>query len=262
MVVGEQKFKINNNLKEFSMKKNILKKGHLIVLLIWISLLSFLFIGCKKSSEIYDANMVYLNHRFMNTPDENDRFQLAIKKYQNKTLDPEPILLLGWIREDRASEIKHLVLGVYDEDCDIQGFMLKEETLDPNGTVNILEEEYPVFVHYPLLLISSSYMIPISVRNYNQRKNDKEWRDYISMNLDALKEMGKMFYDNVLSPNLLEKPINPTELLSEMDIIQKQWEQTLPIVWISNPEPNHINIWIQVYDEAGNRSNIIKLIEN
>jgi hypothetical protein len=40
-----------------------------------------------------------------------------------------------------------------------------------------------------------------------------------------------------------------------------RWEDTLPPVWISIPEPNSVVVSLYVYDKAGYRSNEVRLLD-
>jgi hypothetical protein len=151
---------------------------------------------------------------------------------------------------------------MFDEDKDIQGIVLKEESQDPNGTVNILKEDYPCFIHYPYFTAASSYAIPVSIRKNNQRKGEKLWEDYVSMDLEYLRKQASEYYRRITLPPWSKNALTDfSEIEEEVGKIMSQWEESLPTVWISIPEPNQKTVWIQVYDEAGNRSDFIKLID-
>jgi hypothetical protein len=249
------------------MKKNsLVKKKILCVFLAEFACMSLLITGCKRSSQVIDPNMVFFEkHPFRQTPDVNERFRIALDEYRNKKMDPEPILLhvclMNRGKQDRRENI-YLTLSVYDEDMDLIRFLVREESRDPNGTVHILEEEYPALVHYPNLSIVSTYGIPVSIRNNNQRKDEKHWKDYVSMNFDNLKEQVIKHHERVaLPPSSEEAIVYPSEMMEFWDKIQKQWQESLPSIWMSMPEPNKTNIWIQVYDKAGHKSNIVNLID-
>lgn len=249
------------------MKKNsFVKKKILCILFAEFACMSILTIGCKDSSQVIDANMVFFEkHPFRQISDVNERFHTAIVKYRNKKIDPEPILLFTHLRNRKVfngREEIYLNLDVYDEELDFIGFTIKEESRDPNGAVHILEEEYPAFVHYPNLLIVSTYGIPVSICNNNQRKDEKRWKDYVSMNLDNLKEqVTKHNARLALPPSSDEAIVNPLEMMEFWDNILEQWRESLPTVWISMPEPNNTSVWIQIYDKAGHKSNIVNLID-
>ena len=243
-----------------------MKKKILCILFAEFVCISLLTTGCKRSSQPIDANMVFFErHPFRQSPDVNELFRIALNEYRNKKIDPEPILLFVHLRNlngSKGREEIYINLDVYDEDSDLMGFTVQEESRDPNGTVHILEEEYPALVHYPNLSIVSSCRIPISIRQNNQKKDEKRWKGYLSMNLDNLKEQVTKHHAKLaLPPSSEEAIVNPLEMMEFWDNILKQWQESLPTVWISMPEPNDTSICIQIYDKAGHKSNIVNLIE-
>lgn len=254
------------NFRPIMKKNSIIKNKILGVFLAGLTFLTLFATGCKESSQELDPNILYFeNNPLRKIPDVNERMCLAIDNYQNKKMDPEPILLHAWliihVKQDRRENV-YLNLEVFDEDVDLIGFLVKEESRDPNGTVHTLEEEYPALVHNPSLLVASTYRIPIFIRKNNQRKDEKRWQDYISMNFDNLKEQVAKHHERVtLPPSSKEALVYPIEMMESWDKIRKQWEESLPPVWLSIPEPNNTTIWIQVYDKAGHKSNIVNLID-
>jgi hypothetical protein len=224
------------------MKKII--KRHLIIIcsvLIGVVLLACVTIKIldviitKKAT--HETIMYYLGERFdWHTPDINENYRLALEKYQNNRLDPEPIILFAMLREYPRNYYS-LLVGIFDEDADLLGIIFKEESREPYSTVNTIEEKYPLFVYEPSPNMNKIYRIPVSIRTDNQRKDEKSWEDYLSKDLGYLREQADNYG------------------------IIDQWKETLPIVWISNPEAGDVTVWIQLYDKAGNKSNFVKLIE-
>lgn len=242
------------------------KKIVLCAFLAGVTILSLFFTGCKKfvDDTEYLVNMQYLKERYpFYTPDVNERYNLAIEKYQNKKLDPEPIILVTWLHKRLPGTPDYtLCLGVFDEDKDIQGIVLKEESRDPNGTVNILKEDYPFYIHDPFIDVAATYGFPVSIRKNNQGKDKKLWEDYVSMDFEYLKKQAAEYNRRISLPPWSKDALTDfSEMEEESDKIVSQWKDSLPTVWISIPEPNQKTVWIQVYDKAGNRSDFIKLID-
>jgi hypothetical protein len=243
---------------------NFIKDTNIYIIISELILLNLFTIGCKEKKSEYglDYNMSLLEHPFVKgyQPDIRERFKLAVEKYQNKTIDTEPILLReGWFVQRNKSEEFVLVISVFDEDKDLLGIIVKEETQNTKGTVSILEEEYPVFISYPHILGSDNYKISFSIRKNNQRKDDKLWEAFTLMDFSELKKKGDKYISNVLKP-----PPSVLESFSEIidtkerDALIREWLQTLPPLWISIPDPN-TSVWIQVYDKAGHKSNTVQL---
>ena len=240
-------------LKGITMEQDGLEKQKYLSILFLIFTLTFLFItGCKKNPLFRDPNMYKLedwSRRPWLPPDAKERFNLAIATYKNNTMDPIPILLIAFLSKPIGSEEVNLCVVVLDEDKDIHGFVIKEESQDPNGIVNIFEEDYPAFAHHPGIFGANSYIFPISIRKNGQLKNDKLWNKYLTMDFDAqvkqikVPKSGDWF----------------AEVGEYYDRVYKLWKESLPTIYISIPNYNKLNVRIQVYDKAGNKSNSLKL---
>lgn len=240
-------------LKGVMMEQDGLEKQMYLSILFLIFTLTFLFItGCEENPLFTDPNMDALekwSRRPWLTPDADERFSLAISTYKNNTMDPVPILLVAFLSKPIGSEEVNLGVVVLDEDKDMQGFVIKEESQDPNGTANILTEDYPAFVHHPCIIGVNSYIFPISIRKNGQLKNNKLWTEYLTMDFDAqvkqikVPKSGDWF----------------AEVGEYWDRVYKLWNESLPTIYTSIPDPNELNIWMHVYDKAGNKSNSIKL---
>lgn len=212
--------------------------------------------GCKRYPKFEDSNMVLLEQMSQNSSlsqDIRDRAQQAMTNYTNNKLDPEPHLLFAWLFEDSLGpERNELDIGVIDEDNDLLGFGLKEELRDPNGAVNILEEEYPALVHYQGLATVNVYSIPFFTRTREHRKNEKIWIDYLAIDFDAqMKQTELPHSSGDWFADMEEYSIRTYEL----------WRDSLPPVWVSIPDPNRLTVWAYIYDKAGHKSNSVKLIK-
>jgi hypothetical protein len=234
--------------------KDLSEKNAFIVLLTVSISLTIFTVGCKKSSNVFDANMVlFEEHPFRKIPDVNERIQIAIENYKNKKTEPEPILLsASLINHGQLNDKEnfYIVLDVVDEDMDFYGFIIKDKLTDPNGSIKILEEKYPAFVNYPFLYNVTSCGFPISVRNNSQRKDEQSWKDYLSSDFIDFKNEVINYKENAR--------INPLGGRKERDKILTQWEELLPVIWLSMPNPNN-TVQIQVFDKAGHKSNIVDL---
>jgi hypothetical protein len=217
--------------------------------------LSLWFSGCKRNPTNRDTNMVVLERLSQNSAvsqDVRDRTQKAIANYTNSTIEPEPLLLYASpLIELSGSKRNELRITVIDEDNDLIGFGLKEESREADSAINILEEEYPLFVHYQGLATVNHYSIPFFTRTNEQRKDEEVWSDYLAMDFDAKMKQIKL-------PNKTGDWLS--DMIEYYEEVYKLWEKTLPPVWISIPDPNTLNVWIYVYDKAGHKSNSLRLV--
>ncbi len=140
-------------------------------------------------------------------------------------------------------------LWVFDEDKDLSGFLVREESHGANGTTTVLEERYPAFVHLIPTWIATAYerySVPIRIRDAHQRKDEGQWTDYLSINF------GKLVKEKLPDKSLPDFWYNFWRL----------WEDTVPVAWVSLPEPNQVDVSFCVYDKAGHKSNTVKLLVN
>jgi hypothetical protein len=251
--------------------KNILENKRILgVFLVGFAFLLSLITGCKQSSDDIDPNKVEfeVNMEFFEDltstqfPDIKERAKLAIKKYKNKTIDPDPILLYSTLLQPIGREDVHLLLSVFDEDEDLLGFVVREEIQGPDGIVEILEEKYPVYFNCPFLLVVSYCEFSIVRRETGQKKDEKKWEEFLSTDFSELKKRENEINEILnISPSPGEPFSETQEKWRMIDEIKRQWQESLPLIYISIPEPNHKTVWIRVYDNAGNKSNFVKLID-
>lgn len=104
----------------------------------------------------------------------------ALQKWANERVDPEPILvhLMLLDAEPERGKPFSLGLGVSDEDNDMAGIGVREEHIDSNGQVMVIEEEYPVFGYQS---VGSLQMIRVKIREHGERKNHQVWQEYLDM---------------------------------------------------------------------------------
>jgi hypothetical protein len=126
---------------------------------------------------------------------------------------------------------RYLLLDALDEDKDVVGFGIREEYTDVNGLKTVLTEEYPAFAHQMGSEVLPLRLCPVQIRDAGQRKNEQRWGEYVK---------GEGI--DVSNPRA-------TEL----------WRETFAPVWVSNPEPNKVDVYVYVYDKAGHKSDPLKL---
>ncbi len=181
--------------------------------------------GCKddspKLSDMEKASSHSMRFLLKRSPPYSEQLQKAANLWENGVCDPEPILFDAILAKWDSSDT---VFGIIssDEDNDLQGIIVREK-----HAADIFEETYPVFV-------GGGFQVPIyaggitmaRIRTQNQRKNEELWEQYAAL----AAEVGE------------NEPL-----------------PAAPPLWISIPEPNEVEVWVQLYDKAGNKSNQVKL---
>ena len=244
------------------MRQKNIKKMLLYVFLGGVAFLCLFFIVGQWYLEnivwnkiVFESNLSVLEqYQDSNIPDLRERSLLAIKKYKNKIIDPQPILLYPCLSQAIGTEKTGLYLEIFDEDMDTLGFIIREEVIDSNNILHTLEEEYPVFFNSPYSNVVITPLIPISVRSNNQKKDEQIWEQFLTTDYEYLKEEAARLNDKwyqFFSENILDESLS----------LKNKWKETLPPIWISIPDINDVTVWIQIYDKAGNKSDFIKLID-
>ena len=162
---------------------------------------------------------------------EMQRAQLALLKWENRVLDQEPLLMTALLTKAIGDENVSIGLITFNEDKDIIGFGIMEQCVDANGLKTFLVEEYDAFVHFVMPSVWDLREIPVQIRNSKQRKDNKRWDKYVKGEGIAVNEIRNV----------------------------ERWKETLPPVWISLPDPNRTDVYIYIYDNAGNKSDPIQL---
>jgi len=176
--------------------------------------------------------------------DAKERAQEAMAKYRNAALDPEPVLITATLGKSAGIAQVYLHLVVFDECGDLLGFVVTEQRQDRNGTQSVVEERYPVFAHLLPTGVADVLSIPVGIRDGHQRKDEERWAKYCDMPLSA--HGGESTRGDTGSRS---GPMSATH-----------WEETLPPVWVSLPEPNNVVVSLYVYDRGGYKSNQVRLL--
>ena len=169
------------------------------------------------------------------------RAQEAVERWDNGTLDPEPILLEAWLQEGRRDEYSGrmmyglmgkvsaeapavLNLFVVDEDRDLLGVRIREKYVLPNGIESSYEEIYPAYVGgVDKIAFLGAVCMPAHFRSGNRVKDEQRWQVYVD-------QAGRD---------------------SDSGKIPK------PPLWITAPDPNAVEVLISVYDRQGHESSPI-----
>jgi hypothetical protein len=166
-------------------------------------------------------------------PGVQQRAKLALSKWRNQTVDPEPILFWAVL----GQPVEHpavLWLSFFDEDMDVIGFGIEEHYVDANGIRQLLLEEYPVFAYRHLFVVDAPGLVPVDIREAGQQADIERWRSYIK---------GEGIDVNI--------PMS-----------REYWKETLPSVLVSVPEPNTVDVNVYLYDRAGHKSGQVKLLSD
>jgi len=165
---------------------------------------------------------------WVKSPGARERAKLALSRWQDQDINPEPILLwAGVARPNNA-----IALDFFDEDMDVIGFGTEERYIDANGIRQKLVEEYAAFTHIQWGDVWPLKIVPVHTRDINQRLDKEKWNNYIK-----------------------GEGIDPNTPMS-----QEYWTETLPPVWISIPEPNKIDVHVYVYDRTGLKSEPVEMM--
>ena len=233
------------------MSKIRLPKRHIKELLLFAIIFSLsTFTGCReKSSESKALDpVVYFLRRSIKNPknpvDVKNRAELAISKWENGVVDCKPILVNAVVGKPQEVDKVLLALIIFDEDKDTVGFVIKEEYVNSSGMKTTLEEDYPAYVHCLPFAVLDAHWVAIQIRDKHQQKNEQLWSEYVNTDFEQL----------------VNRYIKSDDFSIESFYPGRFWEDTLPPVWVSIPEPNKVDVWVWVYDKAGNRSDAVKLL--
>lgn len=135
-------------------------------------------------------------------------------------------LFLAAINQATSFTDYHFTLFIYDEDKDLDGFVIKEEHVNDLGQREIIEDTYPLFTHFTPLDIFDTIWFPFHPRTESDRKDEALWG---------------MFLENRMN-------------IAELNI------GDYPPIYISTPDDDKITVWVWLYDKLGNKSNEVKLL--
>jgi len=207
-------------------------------------------LGCKKNSPQSDMSdsVVHVLDRIVNNSvipiEAKKRAESSLLLWKNRVVDKKPILIHAVLEKHKGIDETILTLIIYDEDKDTSGFVISEECLDANDVKSTLQEDYPAYVHNPPPAVADAYWFEVNVRDNHQRKDDKQWKEYTSKSLEEL------------AKNHIQNDPSSEESFEPM----QYWRETIPPIWVSIPEKNNVDVWIHVYDEAGHKSEPVKLL--
>lgn len=149
-----------------------------------------------------------------------DLLSLVLKNLENNISNPDPILFRALLAETKNKDKTCLCLGISEGSRKVVGIGIREKRILSNGENQIIEEEYPA-AEFEDFRIVNEQLIPVVIRKNNNRKNEKEWENYLKFG-----------------------PL-PRELF--------------PKLLVSIPKPGQTEVEIWIYDSAGNKSNVCPL---
>jgi hypothetical protein len=203
-----------------------------------VLLIAIAFSGCGKS-ERADPITAWLGLIEKDIPpraDANDvktRVEEARLLWQNGEKDPEPVIFYAMFISPRPGPYALWVSG-FDEDKDIVGVGIREARIGEDGRRIVREEQYPVYVHIAPFcdeLLRES-VVPIRMRDAGQAMDAQQWANYVRAEPEEAGE----------------------GVFSKTAYWSSNWEETLPPVWVSFPEPNVVDVSVYVYDKADHKS--------
>lgn len=204
-----------------------------VIILLFISIAYFI-VSHSDNGIMNDREIIEDSIKRSGCSDFNDvnyNAELAISKYEKKSIDPEPVFILARIRSVTHRPSAYLDLLTYDEDGDLLGIVIEEKYLDLNGNVKIIEEDYPVFTFWSPGKGVSYLTIFATTRNPVQLKDEVEWNKYLA--------------GEIVETSKITTPL--------------YWVNTLPEFLVSVPDRNKTEVEMYLYDKAGHKSKPILL---
>ncbi len=192
--------------------------------------------GCKRDPALSELNRLKKYDIEKGFDVEEERVETALSKWQNGRLDREPIMLSAQLGKPIGMDIKNLTFFTFDEDKDIVGFGIVEEYTDANGLRTALTEEYKTTGNgpYPPDEAVQAFGFIVQIRDAAQRKDVQQWNEYLEAKSHDVKAGREL------------PPAGKTLRVS-------------PHIWISIPEPDHIDVYVYVYDQQGHKSERIRV---
>lgn len=190
-------------------------------------------IGPSSVAEEHDDVRFLSNMVTDDNPQIEERRQQALKNITNDVVDPCPVLVFAILTRPVGATRIHIGLLAVDEDRDLLGIGLREVIHEDGREIVLLEEKYPAFAHLQWRTSHNLDLIrvPVRWREDGQKKDSQAWDDYVQRDMPAI-------------------PLSRWEY----------YRDTLPIVWLSPPQDNRVDVQVYVYDRAGHESEPVSLI--
>jgi len=166
-------------------------------------------------------------------PEGQKRIESALSMRRNDIVDPAPILLGGGLAKRAQTGQWNFSGLLYDEDQDILGWGVREEYRTADGKKDVLVEEYPIFAHLEQGDVLWNFVWPVHIRDSGQQTDAQAWQQF--------RAEGK----------------GPVASGAQG---RDEYARMLPPTYVSLPEPDSVDIFVYVYDKAGNRSEPVELL--
>ena len=220
--------------RDFRGERARMMSGRAVVLAV-VPILFSVLPGCKGDPVVDDLKAIKPGVGPSEMSLVVERTDLALSKWRNHKVDPEPILIFALLSSPAGVSQVDLAFGAYDEDKDIVGIGVKEDYTDANGSKTSRLDEYPAMAHRRQDTVVVLCRLPVQIRNAGQGMERQRWQDYANgegMAADAAPLAGDMTASR----------------------------RTLPPVWVSLPEPNRVDVYVYAYDRAGHKSDPVRLV--
>jgi len=199
-------------------------KHGVLIYLILLAFWGLVFLGgCRKLSPQEERGRRACQYMVKKglPPSSQHRAEVALSKWENGVLDPQPILVDALLATPKGQNTPLILLVISDEDSDITGMGVREDHHKSGGQTDTIVETYPVYDSHSPSAVSYE-LVPVKIRNSGEHKDEALWKHYA----------------------VSAEPPSP---------------ETLPPVLVSVPEPNKVDVSIWVYDRAGHKSGPIAL---
>jgi len=162
------------------------------------------------------------------------RAQNALRKLENGTSDPEPMLVHAVLDDlGPGDSMGRLMLIAVDEQRDLLGVRIRETHTGPNGATTLIEETYDVFAGQLGVPSPGPDFVAVHYRTGRQRKDERLWHEYVKSVRDgACGAKG-------------QGDITRTQRTEETGVSK------MPPIWMSIPQANTTRVLVSVYDRSG-----------
>lgn len=149
---------------------------------------------------------------------------------------PEPILIRASLcRVARDGGISLNIVAV-DQDLDEAGLRIKEAITTPDGQIMSLTENYPIYIRAGGPNFEMAPLFPVTIREKGQRRDDDAWEAYLIDSYDWL-----------------------SQKRSDPKADQRRYGLAPPTVWISEPKPDRVRVFVCLYDRQRHESDYVEL---
>jgi hypothetical protein len=176
-------------------------------------------LGCRPKLDSRDKRSIRICDELIHSGESSARAKVLAMQVKNEVISGKysssPILLQAALRKADTSDEAMLFMYVWSPQGFVNGFVIRETTIDANGVVKVLEEDYTY-----LPVRSGSGLVypkidPVRIRDRDQRKDEAVWSEYLQHG----------------------DPLLPC-----------------PDIWISSPIQGTREVEILLYDKAGRKS--------